>query len=69
MGYVSDGRLPIGQGEEMRPRLRETLESWSRGDWAGEAEDEMRADQLSSLRKLVAVIDACVRTGRSLQLR
>ncbi|MDQ7905798.1 hypothetical protein RB614_14865 [Phytohabitans sp. ZYX-F-186] len=64
-----DGRLPADKCDGMRSRLREVLGLWSRGIYAGDADDGMKVDQSITLRSLLAVIDACVETGRSLLLR
>ena len=63
------GRLPASACVAMSVRISEIIDAWSRGAYAGAAEQQMRRDQLATLRKLQAVVDACVTTGRALTLR
>ncbi|UWZ36190.1 hypothetical protein Drose_34905 [Dactylosporangium roseum] len=63
------GRLPARKCQAMQSRLHEVCELWSRGAYAGKAEEQMKIDQLNALRKLVAVVDGCVDTGRAMIIR
>ena len=62
--YFVDGRLPSTECGLMRRRLREISDHWSRGEFAGEADDTMKLDQWRTIENLIAVVDACVATGR-----
>lgn len=61
-----DGRLLPSDFGRMQLRAHEVCGLWSRGIFAGLAEGQMKSDQASAFEKLVAVIDACVETGRAL---
>jgi hypothetical protein len=63
------GRLPAQKCQAMQSRLHEVFELWSRGTYAGEAEEQMKLDQLHALRNLVAVVDGCIETGRAMTIR
>jgi hypothetical protein len=63
------GRLPVAACEAMCPRLRDVFELWSRGAYAGEAEEQMKFDQLRSLGNLIAVVEGCIETGRAMTIR
>lgn len=66
---ITGGRLPASACAAMSMRISEIIDAWSRGAFAGAAEQQMRIDQLATLRKLQAVVDACVTTGRALTIR
>lgn len=64
-----DGRLSAKECAAIRNRLSEILFGWFGGSYAGNAESEMKSDQIATLEKLAAVVCACVETGRALTVR
>jgi hypothetical protein len=64
-----DGRLSMHECLGMQSRLCEICELWSHGTFAGDADEQMRVDQLNAVRKLLMVVEGCVKTGRALTIR
>lgn len=68
-GQLPGGRLPASACVAMSVRISQIIDAWSQETYAGAAEQQMKRDQLVTLRKLQAVVEACVATGRALTLR
>lgn len=66
LDVFKDGKLSAQECVTMHSRLNEILSAWLKDSYAGATGSEMRSDQLATLENLVAVVGACIETGRAL---
>lgn len=70
LSLLDDDELAVGACREMLPRLLQIRSSWRSGSFSGaEPEGWMRELQLSNFDSLIAVVEACVETGRGMVVR